>query len=85
MDQAWIDGAEYGDFVGMQGAGSICPARIPGQVFARYRDHYPNDLVALARTSDLAGTRRWFTSFGSCSVQEPLEDLVGLGLVEANR
>ena len=46
-------------------------------------DHYPNDLVALARTSDLAGARRWFTSFGSCSVQEPLDDLVGLGLVEA--
>jgi hypothetical protein len=45
-------------------------------------DHYPNDLVALARTSDLAGARRWFVSFGSCSVQEPLDDLVGLGLVE---
>jgi hypothetical protein len=34
------------------------------------------DLDALART------RRWFTSFGSCSVLEPLEDLVDLGLVE---
>ncbi len=45
-------------------------------------DHYPNDLVALARTSDLVGARRWFTSFGSCSVSEPLDDLVGLGLVE---
>jgi hypothetical protein len=49
-------------------------------------DHYPNDLVALARQSlqsgDLAGARRWFVSFGSCSVQEPLDDLVGLGLVE---
>lgn len=28
-------------------------------------------------------TRRWFTSFGSCSVLEPLEDLVDLGLVDA--
>jgi hypothetical protein len=45
-------------------------------------DHYPNDLVALARTSDVAGARRWFTSFGSCSVNEPLDDLVGLGLIE---
>ena len=45
-------------------------------------DHYANDLVALARTSDLAGARRWFTSYGSCSVTEPLEDLLGLGLVE---
>ena len=44
-------------------------------------DHYANDLVALARTSDLAGARRWFTSYGSCSVTEPLDDLVGLGLV----
>jgi hypothetical protein len=48
-------------------------------------DHYPNDLVALARTSDLAGARRWFTSYGSCSVAEPLDDLVALGLLEAPR
>jgi hypothetical protein len=46
-------------------------------------DSYANDLVALARTSDLAGARRWFTSYGSCSVTEPLEDLLGLGLLEA--
>jgi hypothetical protein len=29
------------------------------------------------------GTRRWFTSFGCCSVLEPLEDLANLGLVDA--
>jgi hypothetical protein len=46
-------------------------------------DHYANDLVAMARQSDLDGARRWFTSFGSCSVVEPRDDLVGLGLVEA--
>ena len=46
-------------------------------------DHYANDLVALARQSDLEGARRWFTSYGSCSVSEPLDDLVGLGLLEA--
>ena len=46
-------------------------------------DHYANDLVALARQTDLAGARRWFTSYGSCSVVEPLDDLVGLGLIEA--
>lgn len=46
-------------------------------------DHYANDLVAMARQSDLAGARRWFASFGSCSVTEPLEDLVGLDLLEA--
>ncbi len=30
---------------------------------------------------DLAGARRWFTSFGSCSVTEPLDDLRQLGLL----
>jgi hypothetical protein len=32
----------------------------------------------------MARTRRWFTSFGSCSVAEPLDDLITLGLVEAH-
>ena len=30
----------------------------------------------------LARTRRWFTAFGSCSVREPLDDLVALRLLE---
>jgi hypothetical protein len=30
---------------------------------------------------DLARTRRWFASFGSCSVEEPLADLRELGLL----
>jgi hypothetical protein len=37
-------------------------------------------LVADARAADLAGARRWFTSFGSCSVAEPRDDLITLGL-----
>ncbi|HEY9378430.1 MAG TPA: hypothetical protein VIQ02_15230, partial [Jiangellaceae bacterium] len=28
-----------------------------------------------------ASVRRWFTSFGSCSVHEPLEDLIALDLI----
>ena len=36
-------------------------------------------------TADLAGARRWFTSFGSCSVSEPLDDLIALGLVSTPR
>ncbi len=44
-------------------------------------DHYANDLVASPGTATSAGARRWFTSYGSCSVDEPLDDLVGLGLV----
>ena len=35
-----------------------------------------------ARATDLAGARRWFTSFGSCSVTDPLDDLLSLGLLE---
>jgi hypothetical protein len=31
----------------------------------------------------MARARRWFTSFGSCSVTDPLADLIALGLVEA--
>jgi hypothetical protein len=30
-----------------------------------------------------ASTRRWFTSFGSCSIEEPRHDLTNLGLLEA--
>ena len=39
-------------------------------------------LATHGREADLAGARRWFTSFGSCSVQEPLDDLITLGLLE---
>ena len=39
-------------------------------------------LVSAARDEDLARARRWFTSFGSCSVSEPLDDLLALGLLE---
>jgi hypothetical protein len=39
-------------------------------------------LVEAARELDLAGARRWFTSFGSCSVAEPWGDLRELGLIQ---
>lgn len=41
------------------------------------------DGAALARLTGptVASTRRWFTAFGSCSVTEPLDDLIALGLV----
>ncbi|RYP81376.1 hypothetical protein EKO23_23690 [Nocardioides guangzhouensis] len=39
-------------------------------------------LVGLAMETELSGARRWFTSFGSCSVTEPLDELVGTGLLE---
>lgn len=37
--------------------------------------------VAAWDDATATGTRRWFCSFGSCSVREPLADLVRLGLV----
>ena len=39
-------------------------------------------LITLAMNTELSGGRRWFTSFGSCSVEEPLESLVATGLLE---
>jgi len=44
-------------------------------------EHDPDVLVEQATGETLASARRWFTSFGSCSVVEPLEDLQKLGLV----
>ena len=42
----------------------------------------PPSSCRAARDEDLARARRWFTSFGSCSVTEPLDDLLALGLLE---
>jgi hypothetical protein len=38
--------------------------------------------VLLGDADELDRARRWFTSFGSCSVSEPLDDLIALGLLE---
>ncbi len=43
----------------------------------------PAVVVETARDLDLAGARRWFNSFGSCEIQEPLDDLLAYGLLEA--
>lgn len=51
-------------------------------------DHDPESVLTRLRacsTDDLASARRWFTSFGSCSILEPHDDLVELGLVEVGR
>jgi hypothetical protein len=42
-----------------------------------------SDVLTAAIDADgMSSARRWFRSFGSCSVQEPLDDLVALGLLE---
>ncbi|RYU13149.1 hypothetical protein ETU37_08440 [Nocardioides iriomotensis] len=38
-------------------------------------------VAALPDADTLARTRRWFTSFGSCSVTDPRDDLLALGLI----
>ncbi len=43
----------------------------PADVVSTLRRGDATDLLTL----DLAGARRWFTSFGSCSIDEPLADL----------
>lgn len=52
------------------------------EVEALLEQRDPAGLVEVAASLDLAGARRWFTSFGSCSVTEPLDDLLALGLLE---
>lgn len=39
-------------------------------------------LLGAVEDGDLTRARRWFTSFGSCSVTEPRDDLTALGLLE---
>ncbi len=39
-------------------------------------------LAAGLTPAGISSARRWFTSFGSCSVTEPLEDLIALGLID---
>lgn len=51
------------------------------EVVKLLEERQPAVLVETASELDLAGARRWFTSFGSCSVTEPLEDLLALGLI----
>lgn len=50
------------------------------EVVATLEEREPAVLVE--DSDELDRARRWFTSFGSCSVQEPLDDLLALGLLE---
>ena len=61
----------------LDGAGSGDLAAILAD---RDRDAIGDHVRALG-AEEAASIRRWFTSFGSCSVLEPVDDLVELGLV----
>lgn len=55
------------------------------RVAALLDERDPDPVLAAVRDlgdERLARARRWFTSYGSCSVTEPRDDLVALGLLE---
>jgi hypothetical protein len=46
MDAPWVEACGYDTpegLVGMMGAGSLCPAELPQQIFDHYLEHYPLD------------------------------------------
>ena len=61
MDQAWIEGAEYGDELAMMGAGSLCDAWLPQRVFTSYLDRFPFDDDFLMEADFAFGTLAPFT------------------------
>ncbi|MGN6781011.1 MAG: hypothetical protein ACTHJH_05875 [Marmoricola sp.] len=52
-------------------------------VVAVLEETAPSALLAGLDPAGLARARRWFTSFGSCSIAEPRDDLVELGVITA--
>jgi hypothetical protein len=78
------DGFEHHGFVNVLAATRLAfDGAALDDVVGLLEHREPAVVVETARDLDLAGARRWFTSFGSCSVQEPLDDLLAYGLLEA--
>ena len=77
------EGFEHHGFLNLLAATRLAFDGAPAaEVVDLLEQREPAVLVETARDLDLAGARRWFTSFGSCSVAEPLEDLLALGLID---
>ncbi len=53
----------------------------PTDVVATLEERDGATLAVAVGTEHLAGARRWFRSFGSCSISEPLADLDALGVL----
>jgi len=74
-----VTGFDHHGFLNILAATEACLAG--GDVLGVLTERDPATVAALAgKVPD--GARLWFTSFGSCSVLEPLEDLANLGLLE---
>jgi hypothetical protein len=65
--RAAFDGADRSDVV------EVLEQRDGEALVAVFREHGDDTM---------ARTRRWFTSYGSCSVAEPVHDLIELGLLD---
>ena len=74
------DGFEHHGFVNVLVATQRLFDGMPDPV-ADLEERDPAELLERTKEVDLVKARRWFTSFGSCSVAEPLADLRKLGLV----
>ncbi len=78
------DGAEQHGFLNVLAAtAAALDARETAQVAALLAEREPEPVLAVLADADPHAVRRRFTSFGSCSFDEPLADLVALGLIEA--
>ncbi len=75
------DGFEHHGFLNVLVATQRLFDGMPDPI-ADLEERDPQALLERVGEVDLVRARRWFTSFGSCSVTEPREDLVSLGLVE---
>jgi hypothetical protein len=83
---AAADGSEQHGFLNILAAVATCLGG--GETRAAVAMLEERDGAALAvrlrslNERDATALRRWFTSFGSCSVREPLDDLVALDLIQ---
>lgn len=76
-------GIEHHGFLNVLVATRVCLDG--GDTVAALRQTSPGALLDGVDVDALARTRRWFTGFGSCSILEPHDDLVELGILAAAR
>lgn len=78
------DGVRHHGFLNTLGATALALAGADAPALVQVLDTDDLDTVLGALdTADVGRVRRHFRSFGSCSIDEPFDDLVRLGLLEA--